>query len=27
MWVEAVIVGWSLLFGGFLAAYFGSRVV
>lgn len=27
MWVEAVIVGWSLLFGGFLAVYFGSRVV
>ena len=27
MWVEAVIIGWSLLFGGFLAVYFGSRVV
>jgi hypothetical protein len=27
MWVEVVIVAWSLLFGGFLALYFGSRVV
>ncbi len=27
MWVEAVIVGFSLVLGGFLAVYFGARVV
>lgn len=27
MWVEAVIVGLSLVLGGFLAVYFGARVV
>ena len=27
MWVEVVIVAWSLLFGSLLAVYFGSRVV
>lgn len=27
MWVEVVIVAWCLALGGFLAVYFGSRVV
>lgn len=27
MWAEAVIIAWSLALGGFLAVYFGGRVV
>jgi hypothetical protein len=27
MWVETVIIAWSLALGGFLAVYLGSRVV
>jgi hypothetical protein len=27
MWVEVVIIAWCLALGGFLAVYFGARVV